>query len=428
MSSKLRKTKVLDLFAGAGGFGLGFSMANNHFKVICSLEIDKWAVETLKANNKEKQKIIHRDIREFSDSEEILSICPSKPEVIIGGPPCQGFSFAGPTKDPKDPRNSLFRNYAQWVEVLQPKVFVMENVKGLLTGKNENNEKVIDIIKDTFISMGYTVKVWELNAANYGVPQNRERIFIVGNRFGKEISEPPITHYLPEEKKKLNGKCKSLTQAITVFKAIGDLPKLNAGEGKEEMTFTFKPRNDFQRTSRDGTTIVHNHVTMIHTKRVVERYKQILNGISLEEIPDELKVRKRSGNGELSDIEYNSNYRHLKPDMISYTIPASFYSNFVHPKQPRNITSREAARLQSFPDSYVFKGKRTQISSKLLKQLGKEDENYLSQYNQIGNAVPPLLAKAVALRIVKFLQEIEADSKANRKSKKLPVPTLLNEK
>ena len=178
-----------------------------------------------------------------------------------------------------------------------------------------------------------------------------------------------------------------------------------SGDGKEETEFKTTPRTHFQKASRGDNTMLYNHVTMFHTKRVVERYEQILNGFTMEEIPEELQVRKRNGNGELSETEYSSNYRHLRPDMISYTIPASFYSNFVHPKQPRNITSREAARLQSFPDSYVFKGKRTQISSNLLKQLGKEDENFLSQYNQIGNAVPPLLAKAVATRIFDFIEE-----------------------
>lgn len=399
-----RKIKVLDLFAGAGGFGLGFRLADDNFKVICSLEIDKWAVKTLRTNNVEKQKIIQRDIKEFKTEKQIRSACPSKPDVIIGGPPCQGFSYAGPTKDPKDPRNSLFRNYVQWVDVLQPKIFVMENVRGILTGKNEKGEKVIEIIKSSFLAIGYTVKIWELNAANYGVPQNRARIFIVGNKLGIEISEPPITHYLPNERKNLNGKAKTLKQAINVQRAIGDLPKLKAGEGLEEAVFTTLPRSDFQKESRD-IPILYNHVTMVHTKRVVERYEQILNGLSLEDIPEELQVRKRNGNGEISESEYNSNYRHLRPDMIAYTIPASFYSNFVHPKQPRNITSREAARLQSFPDSYVFKGKRTQISSKLLKQLGKDDENFLSQYNQIGNAVPPLLARAVAKKIYEFMNE-----------------------
>lgn len=414
MSRIKRKIKVLDLFAGAGGFGLGFRLANDNFKVICSLEVDKWAVETLKANNVEKQKIICADIRNFDSDHKIRSACKIKPDVIIGGPPCQGFSYAGPTKDPKDPRNSLFKNFAYWVDVLKPKVFVMENVPGLLTGKNEKGEKVIDIIKKTFTDIGYTVKVWELNAANFGVPQNRERIFIVGNKFGAEISEPPCTHYLPSEKKQLNGKAKTLKQAINVQKAIGDLPKLKAGEGAEETEFTTKPRSDFQKLSRGNTVKLYNHVAMVHTKRVVERYEQILSGLSLGEIPEKLQVRKRNGNGELSVSEYNSNYRHLKPKMISYTIPASFYSNFVHPNQPRNITAREAARLQSFPDNYVFKGKRTQISSKLLKQLGKEDENFLSQYNQIGNAVPPLLAKAVANRVFIFLEEQKTKIKSRK--------------
>ena len=109
--------------------------------------------------------------------------------------------------------------------------------------------------------------------------------------------------------------------------------------------------------------MLFNHVTMSHTKRVVQRYEQILNGVSLSDLSPELQVRKRNGNGELSTSEFSLNYRHLKPNMISYTIPASFYSNFIHPNQPRNITSREAARLQSFPDDYIFKGKRTYLYS-----------------------------------------------------------------
>jgi DNA (cytosine-5)-methyltransferase 1 len=418
MSRQKKRLEVLDLFAGAGGFGLGFRLADEKYKVICSLEIDKWAVDTLKANNVEKQKIIQEDIRNFQTKEQIRSACPSKPDVIIGGPPCQGFSYAGPLKDPKDPRNSLFKNYVQWVGVLQPKVFVMENVRGLLTGKNEKGEKVIEIIKSAFQAIGYTVNIWELNAANYGVPQNRERIFIIGNKFGLTISEPAITHYLPTEKKELNGKTKTLKQAISVIKAIGDLPKLKAGEGKEEVEFNAKPRTDYQKASRGHMAMLYNHVTMDHTSRVVERYEQILNGLSMEEIPQELQVRKRNGNGELSHREYNSNYRHLKPNMVSYTIPASFYSNFVHPIQPRNITSREAARLQSFPDSYIFKGKRTQISSKLLKQQGRDDENYLSQYNQIGNAVPPLLAKAIATRVFEFIEETRRRKRAKKQVNK----------
>ena len=400
------KYKVLDLFAGAGGFGLGFRLSDDHYELICSLEKDKWAVETLEANNAEKQLIIQKDIRYFKSCDQILSSCPSKPDIIIGGPPCQGFSIAGPNKDPKDPRNSLFKNFAQWVDVFKPKVFVMENVSGLLSRKNENGESVINIITNTFESIGYKVLVWKLNAANYGVPQNRERIFIVGSKYDQIISPPPITHFVQNDIKKLNGKINSLKPAITVIEAIGDLPKLNANEGHEISAFKTKPISEFQEFIRESDNILYNHVTMAHTKRIVDRYKKILKGYSLEEIPEELRVRKRNGNGDISESKYHSNYRHLKPDMVSFTIPASFYSNFVHPNQPRNITSREAARLQTFPDSYIFKGKRTQISSKLLKQLGKEDENFLSQYNQIGNAVPPLLANVIANRIYEYLTKI----------------------
>lgn len=405
MKTNKKKYKILDLFAGAGGFGLGFCMSSKKYKLICSLEIDKWAVETLRTNNTEKQKIICGDIRKFNTARKILTACPSKPDIIIGGPPCQGFSIAGPVKDPNDPRNSLFVNFAQWVDVLKPKAFIMENVKGLLTRKNENGVHVIDIIRHKFSEIGYTVSVWELNAANYGVPQNRERVFVVGSKSGLTIPSPPITHYLPEEKKKLNGKARDLQVAIKVIRALSDLPKLKSGEGEEKIDFKTKPKNQFQKEIRMNAKALHNHVSMVHTQRVVSRYQHILDGFSLDELSKELKVRKRNGNGKISKAEYNSNYRHLRPDMIAYTIPASFYSNFVHPNQPRNITSREAARLQSFPDNYIFKGKRTQISSKLLKQQGKEHENFLSQYNQIGNAVPPLLSKAIALHLLKYLKK-----------------------
>jgi DNA (cytosine-5)-methyltransferase 1 len=414
MAIQEKKYKVLDLFAGAGGFGLGFRLASDQYKLICSLEVDKWAVETLNANNTEKQKIIHDDIRNYNTPDKILSASPSRPDIIIGGPPCQGFSVAGPTKDPKDPRNSLFINFAHWVEVLQPEVFIMENVKGILTRKNDKGENVIDIIIQTFYSIGYKVSVWELNAANYGVPQNRLRVFFVGNKTNMKIAKPAITHYLPSEKKKLNGNSINLKKALNVIQAIGDLPRLSAGEGVEEILFTKKPKNSFQEFCRNNSSTLYNHVSMAHTQRVIKRYEQIIEGYTLNELPEDLQVRKRNGNGELSSSEYNSNNRHLKPNMVSFTIPASFYSNFIHPKQPRNITSREAARLQSFPDDYIFKGKRTLISSKLLKKLGKDSENHLSQYNQIGNAVPPLLAKAIANNILCFLTAAEKSKKKRK--------------
>ena len=401
MKLKNRYT-VLDLFAGAGGFGLGFDLTNE-FKVICSLEKDKWAADTLRYNAKENHTIIEADISDFTTHSSITQVCRRIPDVIIGGPPCQGFSIQGPAhkKDPNDPRNSLFQNFAYWVEIFEPKIFVMENVKGILNRKNAENVKVIEIIKKTFQKLGYRIDIWLLNAAEYGVPQLRERAFIVGNRFNKNISEPTISHTI-----KKNGN-DTLTPAITVGEALKDLPPIKSSEGEELQDYKTEPQNEYQKWVRGKQKKVINHIAMKHTSRVIERYKQIQNGVSLSMVGKEFKVRKRNGNGKLSEIEFNSNYRHLKAEQISYTIPASFYSSFIHPNIPRNITAREAARLQSFPDWYIFKGKRTVLSSKLLQKQGRHEDNYLSQYNQIGNAVPPILARSIANRLRTFLSDLE---------------------
>lgn len=385
----------VDLFAGAGGFGLGFRL-NGHYLPLCSVEKDLWAVETLRANN--RHQIIHADITKISSKASIKKNCPIKPDVIIGGPPCQGFSNAG-KKDPADPRNTLFRYFVKWVSVLSPKVFVMENVEGLLARKNAEGEKVIEIISEAFSKIGYSCQVWMLNASNYGVPQMRQRICIVGNKYGRVIPPPQKTHSIIEEE--------GMKPAVTVWEAIGDLPKIHACEGNEFMDYDQQACNDFQRLCREGSIGVYNHVAMRHTKRLVNRFNMILSGCNVNSLPEELRVRKRNGNGELSESYYSSNYRIIEPNSVSFTIPASFYSTFIHPYIPRNITAREAARIQSFPDWYIFKGKRTQISSKLLSKSGKDEDNHLSQYNQIGNAVPPLMAKAIADRIFEFLESIK---------------------
>jgi DNA (cytosine-5)-methyltransferase 1 len=154
MNTSPNKIKVIDLFAGAGGFGLGFHLAG--YEVTCSLEVDAWAAETLQINNP-GMKVIQEDIRHFRTPDEIRGACSDLPNIIIGGPPCQGFSIAGPAqKSPKDPRNNLFQDFARWVECLNPQVFVMENVKGLLSRRNSNGEEVIDIILKTFIHLGYS--------------------------------------------------------------------------------------------------------------------------------------------------------------------------------------------------------------------------------------------------------------------------------
>ena len=390
-----QELKVIDLFAGAGGFGLGFHLAG--CKVICSVEVDKWAAETLEYNQY-CLNVVNSDIKDFSTLGDMKQVCNISPDIIIGGPPCQGFSIAGPAhkKDPKDPRNSLFQDFARWVKFLQPQIFIMENVKGILSRKNADQESVIEIIIRTFQELGYFIEIWCLDAVNFGVPQTRERIFIVGNKLKKKFGSPPVTHSRKSKNNNLNFAAPELHSTNSIGDAILDLPILKAGEGQEAQEYTYLPTTPYQRWARGNQKYLYNHVAMKHTKRIVERFKLIQEGSKLAEVPEEYKVRQRNGNGILSKKEYNSNYRHLKSEEISYTIPASFYSSFIHPNQPRNITAREAARIQSFPDWYRFMGKRTIISSKLLQKKGRQDEDFLSQYNQIGNAVPPLLAYAIA--------------------------------
>lgn len=393
---KINKYKVIDLFSGAGGFGLGFKMAG--YDLCFSLEIDKWATDTLSENNKDGMLILQDDVRNYETKKDILEACKKIPDIVVGGPPCQGFSNAGSLKrDPNDPRNSLFRNFAKWVQYLEPTIFIMENVKGILSRHSSNGIKIIEVIKNTFFDIGYTnLNIWTLNAAEYGVPQLRERVFIVGHKRNIAIDAPLKTHYI-------NKKVKGLEKAITVKDALSDLPKINASEGQETQEYKKKPKSKYQIWARGNQKILYNHIAMRHTKRIIERFSHINIGESVSHVSIKYKERKRNGNGEISTSSYNMNNRRLDPNKPSYTIPASFYSSFIHPYLNRNITAREAARLQSFPDNYRFMGKRTLISSKLSKRNGRSDYNYLSQYNQIGNAVPSILSKAIAEHMYSFL-------------------------
>ena len=303
----MSKPKVIDLFAGAGGFGLGFTLAG--YDIVCSLEIDQWAAETLRVNNPSMQ-VIEGDIRRFKTPGDIRNLCPHSVDVMIGGPPCQGFSISGPArKDLKDPRNSLFRDFARWVECLSPAVFVMENVKGLLSRQNAHGEKVINIITRTFTKLGYSVETWILNAAEYGVPQVRERIFVVGNRLGfKAMDVPPKTHILLEKATPSeSGKQTVLVEgglqpAITLWNAISDLPALEAGQGEEEQSYSAAPNTDYERWARGDQNILWNHVAMQHSQRLIERFKYVKWGESSAQVPTEHRALKRNGNGTVSQI------------------------------------------------------------------------------------------------------------------------------
>lgn len=392
---------VLDLFAGAGGLSLGFEQAGFH--VHTAIECDAWAAETLRRNHTQTH-VVQKDIAQITD-EEVRTLSSAVRYVgVIGGPPCQGFSHSNIVKrDPRDPRNSLFQHFARFVNLIRPDFFLIENVPGLLRTSLATGQPAIEVIDQCFRDLGYRTHRCLLGAEAFGVPQIRERLFILGTP-GRALQHPmpfPTHSGVAQGQLPLLGANDQLLEAITLWDAISDLPDLKAGEGSSPSRHTGLPVTEYQRVMRNGSEVLWNHVAMKHTKRVVERFKQISFGESQSDVVEEYAPRVRSNGHLISRKRYDQNNRRLHPDRPSHTIPASFYANFVHPFQHRNFTPREGARLQSFPDTYVFCGKPTVVSHKLLTREGRIGERHLCQYAQIGNAVPPILAHAVAANIAK---------------------------
>ena len=391
--------KVLDTFAGAGGFSLGFEMAG--CEVIGAVEVDAWASETFQFNHL-NAKVIKASIEALSDADLEKHFGELKPEIILGGPPCQGFSICNKFNgDPKDPRNSLFEEFIRVGRVLSPKVMIMENVPNIVKAKTAEKVLVLDIIKKEFNELGYFVYRNILEAKYFGVPQIRKRLFVIASKIELEQPFPLASHSIQNEDDLFG---QDLLPCPTLWDAISDLPVIEAREGEEQSEYTMPPNTEYQKMLRGNCKVLYNHKAMKHSNRLVERFAHMKWGHSTSDVPDQHKPIKRNGNGEISGKVYDQNNRRMHPDKPCHTITASFYANFVHPYRDRNFTAREGARIQSFPDSYCFKGKPTVVSKKLLAREGRHDEKYLCQYNQIGNAVPPLLAKAIATNILKQLE------------------------
>lgn len=368
---------TIDLFSGCGGMSLGFKWAG--FKTALASDIDENCEKTFKANFPETpfvcgdlSTIEKRDFQKFV-TEDV--------DVIIGGPPCQGFSLANKRRNTtsKDPRNNLFFEFVKTINWYNPKAFVMENVKGLLS---MNSGQVIKQILSEFENAGlsgYNVKYEVLKASDYGVPQSRERVIVIGFR-----NDLNITPEFPTKK---------YTKDITVNEAISDLPIIKACEGTETQDYPSEPQNEYQHFMRKNASKVYNHIAMRHTQRLIERFKAIKNGKGLLDVWDKHGAVQRGNPNKKSTIKFSQNNQRLHGNKPAPTIAASFQSNFIHPTLHRNFTAREGARLQSFPDNFVFKGMRTKMSW----------EKGLSQYQQIGNAVPPLLAYEIALTLKSLL-------------------------
>ena len=369
----------IDLFSGCGGMTLGFGWAG--FNSVLASDIDENCEKTF-AKNFPEIPFLCGDLSHFKKEDFDKIISSKKIDVIIGGPPCQGFSLANKKRNKvsKDPRNKLFFEFVKTINWYNPKAFVMENVKGLLSMQKGEVIKQIQKEFKNAGNYGYEVRTKILKASDYGVPQSRERVIIIGIR--KDLGLVPE---FPSKK---------YQKEVTVEEAISDLPRINAGEGEEKMSYSSSPKNDYQEFMRKNSDEVFNHIAMKHTRRLIDRFKAINPGQNLVDVWDTHGAVKRGNPNEKSNIKFSQNNLRLIANKPAPTIAASFQSNFIHPFLNRNFTAREGARLQSFPDDFVFEGMRTKMSW----------EKGLSQYQQIGNAVPPLMAFEIATVLKKILQ------------------------
>lgn len=356
MNPEIENFKILDLFCGAGGFSYGMEK-NPHFKTVIALDNDAYVGETFKRNMPECKVFIG----DITDSKTKTQIKEKAQELgvnmIIGGPPCQGYSNKGKKLGLEDPRNFLFREYLSFVENLKPDVFVIENVKALLsTSKGWFRDEIVT----TITQMGYHVEYGVLNASYFGVPQARERAIFICSR------HKPIT--LPEKN------CESF---VTVKDAIFDLAYLESGEGSFEQEYINEPTCPYQKMMREGAVTLYNHMASKHKQIAIDKLKLIPPEKGKECLPEEMKGKQK----------FKTTWGRLKWNEVSPTIDTRFdaASNGTnnHPFLNRAITPREAARIQSFDDKFVFVGSKVRIRK------------------QIGNAVPPLLAKAIADKIYK---------------------------
>ena len=387
-----KKLTAIDVFAGAGGLSYGFEMVG--FDIKLAVEKDAWAVETYAANHINKN-ILEADIYSLDDS--FFAEYSGKVDVIMGGPPCQGFSIAASNRRKSDDRrNELYREFLRVVRIVQPKIVLIENVKEIMGYKLPDGTKIVDDIKKLIGESGYIYDFNVLNCRHYGIPQDRRRFFFLAVR--KDI--------LSEEFKLEDLMQKYVRPEISFIEATSDLPVVRPHQYPEDavQTYTMDAQNDFQRFLRRDSTLLYNHIPMQHTEKTVQKFI-FLQSENSQQLPDELKPRVRGDVDTVSNASYSQNHRIIDGKKVSPTITASFYSSFIHPTQPRNITVREAARIQTFPDSFVFKGKKTTLSKKLLAKKGIFEELHLDQFNQVGNAVPPLMAEHLAQICSEFLMK-----------------------
>jgi DNA (cytosine-5)-methyltransferase 1 len=358
--------QAIDLFAGAGGMSIGALWSG--VDVACAVEKEPNAAETYRINHPDTV-LIKRDIRKVM-ADDMPPLDRTKPLIIFGGPPCQGFSTSNQqTRNSSNPDNWLFIEYIRLVRELRPDWIIFENVKGLL-----ETEKgfFLDAVMSRFKKIGYYPSSFILNAVDYGVPQHRNRLFVIGSLHGLEIPPPPRT-------------CK---QAVSVGEAIDDLPELENGASHDDLPYAGPAHSPYAEQMREDLSSCGNHLVTKNAAHIVERYLHIPPGGNWENIPEEL-MRNYTDRTRC----HTGIYHRLRSDIPSIVVGNYRKNMLIHPCQHRGLSVREAARLQSFPDSYRFAG-----------SIG-------FQQQQVGNAVPPLLAKAVFKHVLNYAESRDTGSK-----------------
>lgn len=353
----MKNFTCIDLFCGAGGLSKGFLDAG--FDVLLGVDSDTAALKTFEQNHGQA-KALNLDLFDHKNLDLIqqyLNEINTQPDVLIGGPPCQGFSLAG-NREKDDKRNILYTAMVQLAEIIKPQAIILENVPGLLQLHNGYGYK--KILND-FQQLGYNVNSQILFAPDYGIPQIRKRIFFVClHRSSQKYIFPAPTHQ-PDE-------------YITCEEAISDLPALEGIYGNEIQTYEVPPLSDYQIQMRKNSSAIYNHIGTIHNEKTLKFISMIPEGKNYKALPEKYK-------GIYKYHEALTRYHSKKPAL---TINTCHRSHF-HYKWNRIPTVRESARLQSFPDNFIFYGTKAE------------------QYKQVGNAVPPLLGKAIAEELKKYL-------------------------
>ncbi|HOA80090.1 MAG TPA: DNA cytosine methyltransferase [Defluviitaleaceae bacterium] len=364
---------VIDLFAGCGGLSYGF--IKNNFNIIKAVEFDPSIAKTYTMNHPKVNMIVD-DIKNI-DQSKVFS--KGDADVIIGGPPCQGFSMAGARIRNgfiDDPRNYLFKHYFNVVKTVRPKVFIMENVKGIMTmqeGKIFN--EILRIFSDEKLLDGHPYTVYHriVKAVDFGIPQKRERMIIIGTR-KKEIDFEVIWQKTKDE---IENDYPSYFKPVTVADAIGNLPHTT----DDGIIINPEPQTEYQKFLSCNLTTITNHTQTKHSKTAIKRMEQVGNGENFTVLDEKINSVHSGSYGRLC-------WEDQAPTITTrFDTPAG--GRFIHPVENRTLSPREAARIQSFPDDFVFYGNKTSICK------------------QIGNAVPPKISYFLARFVSNIIDKEE---------------------